>query len=255
MEGFAKEKIRAIIIDDERHNADLLFIELKENFPEVEVIKVCYGAKEGLKAIMELKPVLVFLDIEMPVMNGFEVLEFAKEVEFHVIFTTAYSDYSLQAIKTSAVDYLLKPISTEDIRNALHSFERRYFRKSTHIEFLLNQIQDLKNNKISRIALPTPDGLIFMELNKILYFQSDDVYTFLITVGGKKIFLNKTLKFIEDSLRGLPFFRVHRSYIVNTGKIGKYLKHDGGYLLMDNNDQIPLSRSRRDEFFKVLNEV
>lgn len=247
--------IKAIIIDDEKFNADLLHFELTSHFPEVEIIKVCYNAKEGLKAVKELEPDLLFLDIEMPVMNGFEILELSPNVDFHVIFTTAHSEYALQAIKTSAVDYLLKPISRSDLEQALKSYKTRTQTRSSQIDFLLNQLQDIRQSKISKIALPTPDGLIFMYIDNLLYFQSDDVYTFAVTDGNKKIFLNKTMKTIEDMIRGLGFFRIHRSYIINLSKIKKFVKADGGYLQMENDDHIPIARSRRDEFFKKLDEI
>jgi len=249
-----ESRIRALIIDDEPHNADLLNLELEAGFPEVQVLKICYGAKEGLKAIKEFSPDLLFLDIEMPVMNGFEILELTPNTDFHVIFTTAHSEYALRAIRTSAVDYLLKPVNRDDLERALTSYKKRKGEHAQNISFLLSQLEDVRQNRVSKLALPTPDGLIFIHIDEIVYFQSDDVYTFVKTVDGKKIFLNKTMKTIEEMLKGMPFFRIHRSYIIHISKIRKFVKADGGYLQMDNDETIPIARSRKDEFLNKLNE-
>lgn len=247
--------IRAIIIDDEAHNADLLHYEISDSFPDVEVVRVCYSAKEGLKAIKELSPDLIFLDIEMPVMSGFEILEFTPNTNFHVIFTTAHSEYALKAIRTSAVDYLLKPITRDDLDRAMAAYRKRRGEYDQNIAFLLNQLEDVKQNRVTKLALPTPDGLIFLQISEIIYFQSDDVYTFVKTTKGKQYFLNKTMKTIEDMIKGLPFYRVHRSYIINLSQIRKFIKADGGYLLMENGESIPIARSRKDEFLNRLNEM
>lgn len=250
----ALERISSIIIDDEPISADMLNLLLTEHFPEIQVLKVCLGPKEGLQAIKELLPKLIFLDIEMPFMSGFELLDLAVEGEYHVIFTTAHSEHALQAIKLSAVDYLLKPITTSDVKEALRNYHKRIGNLKFNTKILMEQLEAVKSNNVNKIALSTTDGLTFVYIDDIIYFQSYDVYTFCFLNDGKKLFVNKTMKTVEEILEALPvFYRIHRSYIINKNKINKLLKSDGGSIVMENGEHIPIARSKKNEFLNWIN--
>ncbi|MFM2394209.1 MAG: hypothetical protein RLZZ546_2191 [Bacteroidota bacterium] len=159
----------------------------------------------------------------------------------------------LQAIKMSAIDYLLKPISKEDLLKAINTFKKRIVNSESNFGHLKNQLDAIKNNNLLKISLPTPDGFVFVELDHILYFTADDMYCYAHLSSNQKLFLNRTLKYLEETLDGLQFFRVHKSYLVNTTKVKKFLKSDRGFLIMEDEKEIPIARMKKDEFINFMN--
>jgi two-component system LytT family response regulator len=246
--------LRAILIDDEVNCLKMLEWELSDKCPEVEIVGVCSTGKAGLMAIKEEQPDIVFLDIEMPYLNGFEVLELVSEVNFDIIFTTAYDKFAVRAFKSSATDYLLKPIDGDDLRLAVDKVleKREKSIPNTDVKFLLQQLEDAKNDKMKRIALPTFEGLTFVQIDEIIYCQSDNNYSHVILKEGRKMLISKTLKEVEEILSSTLFFRVHNSFFVNLKEVSNYIKADGGALIMTNGDEVRVSRSRKDRLMELL---
>jgi two-component system, LytTR family, response regulator len=242
---------KAILIDDEIHCLDTLNILLTEYCPEVEIIDQCNSAKKGLLAIEKQKPDLIFLDIEMPVMNGFELLEQFKEINFSVIFTTSYDQYAIKAIRFSALDYLLKPIDPKELIVAVRKIAAQ--KNSPATEQFLMLIDQLKNKRSGflKIAVPTSQGFELLPVEQILRCEADDNYTHIHTKNKTRITACRTLKEIEEQLNDFDFFiRVHHSYIVNLNEINKYVKGEGGYLVMSDGNTVDVSRSRKEMLLK-----
>jgi two-component system LytT family response regulator len=199
-------------------------------------------------------PDVLFLDIDMPFINGFDLLEMVPDVDFEVIFTTAHDKYAIQAFRISAVDYLLKPIDTDALKLAVEKVRllRTKGSSSRQISFLIQQLKDLENNNVRKIALPTFDGLEFIHMDDILYCQSDGAYSNVFFTDGNKMYISKTLRYLEDALCNFHFFRVHNSYIVNLNHVSKYSKTDGGLLILSNGEKVRVSRSKKDELLGLF---
>lgn len=240
--------IKAILIDDEENCLKMLEWEIGNACSNVEVVALCDSGKEGLRAIKTYQPDVIFLDIDMPYMNGFEMLELVPSLDFDIIFTTAYDQYAVKAFKTSAIDYLLKPIDAEELAKAVEKIRTKSAKDkdSNKVGFLMNQLEDIRKNDLKNIALPTFEGFVFIALEKIIYCQSDNSYTHVILEDEKNLFISKSLKEMEQILDNGSFFRVHNSFIINLNKIKNYVKSDGGYLIMKNGDQVKVSRGKKD---------
>ena len=244
--------IKAIIIDDEMHCRKTLSILLKEYCPEVQLMEQCDDAETGLNAIEKYKPDLVFLDIEMPRMNGFEMLEQFSKISFAVIFTTGYDQYAIKAFRFSALDYLLKPIDHEELKRAIEKVGQHVNHPlPQQLEILLQRLQH-KPTGINKIALPTMEGLQMIAVDSIISCASDRNYTVFFLKDKQKIIVSKILKDIEEMLEDYSFLRVHHSYIVNLNEINKYIKGEGGYLIMNDGSSIDVSRSRKEILLKKL---
>jgi two-component system, LytTR family, response regulator len=243
--------IRSIIIDDELHCLETLSHMLGECCPEVQVLEQCQSAKKGLEAIGKLKPDLVFLDIEMPVMNGFELLERLPEISFAIVFTTSYDQYAIKAIRFSALDYLLKPIDSKELKIAVKKVqEERHLPVAEQFQILLKQIQG-KNSGFNKIAVPTAEGFELIPADQVIYCEASDNYTFFFLKNKNKIVACRTLKEIEMQVEEFPFFvRVHNSYLVNLNEVAKYVRGEGGHLIMSDNSTVSVSRSRKEALLK-----
>jgi two-component system LytT family response regulator len=243
--------IKAIIIDDEVHCLETLSLLLKEFCPDVQVMEQCRTAKKGLEAIEKIKPDLVFLDIEMPAMNGFEMLEQFTEIPFAVIFTTSYDQYAIKAIRFSALDYLLKPIDANELVAAVKKVqEQRHLPTAEQFQILLKQVQG-KEHHFNKIAVPTFEGFELMPADRVLYCEANDNYTHLFLKNKTKIIACRTLKEMEEQLQDFPFFvRVHHSYMVNLNEVTKYVRGEGGYLVMSDGSTVNVSRSRKESLLK-----
>lgn len=243
--------IRTILIDDEVHCLDTLNMLLTDYCPEVEVIEQCMSAKEGLLAIKNQNPSLVFLDIEMPAMNGFELLEHFTEIPFTVVFTTSYDQYAIKAIRFSALDYLLKPIDSKELVMAVRKVQtQKYLPGNEQFKMLMDHIQH-KGSIYTKIAVPTSEGFELVPAEQLVRCEADDNYTHLFLKNKTKIIACRTLKEIEEQLQGFVYFiRVHHSYLVNMNEVNKYIRGEGGYLVMSDGASVNVSRSRKDALMK-----
>lgn len=244
--------ITAVIIDDEPKCVETLSILIKMHCPELSISGTGNSAEEGIKLINLHKPDVVFLDIEMPVMNGFDMLEQFEKPAFHVVFTTAYNQFAVKAFQFSALNYLLKPIDPDDL---LITVERLKESKNTLLKDQLEILmQNMQNNmtRPQRLALSTGDGLVFVNTKEVMYCRSESNYTHVMLSNGTKYFLARPLKEFEDALSGNDFFRIHNSYIINLNEIKKFVRSDGGYVIMNDATQITIARSRREEFFSMF---
>jgi two-component system, LytTR family, response regulator len=244
--------IKAIIIDDEVYCRKALAVLLKEYCRGVQVTEQCDDAESGLGAIQKHKPDLVFLDIEMPNMNGFEMLEKITDVNFEIIFTTSYDQYAIKAIRFSALDYLLKPVIPEELQKAIEKVAKRL--QSTlpqQMEILLQKFHQPASS-IQKIALPTMDGLQMIAINSIISCASESNYTTFMLRDKQKLVVSRPLKEVEELLEEYSFLRVHNSYLVNLNEIDKYIKGEGGYLVMTDGSSIDVSRSKKEMLLNRL---
>jgi two-component system LytT family response regulator len=242
------DTLRAIIVDDELDSVQSLERDISDYCKNVEIVALCENAKQGILAINKHRPDVVFLDIDMPVVNGFELLEMIRNIAFEVIFTTAYDKYAVRAFKISAVDYLLKPIDPDELVKGVEKVSNLKSKGTNRnqISFLIQQLQDYENNNVHRIALPTSEGLEFVDLKDILYCEADGTYSFIYFTNGKRLLISKNLRYLEDILCDYQFFRVHKSYIANLDHISKYSRGSGGMLTMKNGARIQVSRSKKE---------
>ena len=247
------ETITTILIDDELSCTETLAIELEMYCPQVEVLASYNSADEALAGIVALKPDLVFLDIEMPWMNGFELLQQLNQVSFDVIFITAYDQFAVKAFKFSAVDYLLKPIKKEELISAVAKVEQRRAKRlsSAHIEAMLNNINFL-NRDFPSLAVPISEGLEFVPVDEILYCASDNNYTYIHKISGDSILLSKTLKEVEGMLENRQFLRIHQSFLINPRHLRKYVRGQGGHVIMSNGKELPVARARKEDLLDSL---
>ena len=244
--------IKAIIIDDETDCCETIAELLQRYFPAIEVTGVYHNGTEALPAILHQQPDLVFLDVEMPKMNGFEMLEQLPQVNFDIIFTTSYDQYALKAIRFSAIDYLLKPIDRNELQKAVQKVIQRSQRTiSKQVEILMQRIHQPAKS-ISKIALPTMEGLQMIPVDSIIRCKSEGNYTVLMLKNKQKIIVSTVLKDIEEMLDDYSFVRVHRSYLVNLNEVEKYVKGEGGYLLMTDGSMVDVSRSRKEMLMQKL---
>lgn len=245
--------IKAVLIDDEMHCLKSLALLLGELCPMVQIAAQCLSAKEGLEAIKRTQPDLIFLDIEMPVTNGFQMLEQVTQISFAIIFTTSYDQYAIKAIRFSALDYLLKPVVRKELIDAVARVEtRKNFPFSEQFEMMLKKIRN-KEVVFSKIPIPTHDGFELIPTEMIISCEADDNYTRLNLKNGRKILASRTLKEVEEQLESFAsFLRVHHSYIINLAEVSKYVRGEGGYLIMSDTSTINVSRSRKEALLKIL---
>lgn len=247
--------IKCILIDDENNALEMMEWLLKTYCPTVEIVTMCRSAEEGLAAINKYKPDVVFLDIEMPKMNGFDLLEQFDKLTFDVVFCTAYDQFAIKAFRYSAVNYLLKPVDPDDLKETIRRLEEKKSALSKEqIELLLQNMRQPVKPTVQRIALTTNDGMIFVSTEDILYCAAESNYTSVVLKGGKKILVSKVLKEIDETLAGHDFYRIHNSFLININHIKKYVRGDGGYVVMQNDETIGISRSRRQEFMELFSK-
>ena len=248
--------VNAIVIDDEEKGRKLLINVLEKYCPEVNVVDQAGNIKKAYDIIQKENPDLVFLDIEMPNGNGFDLLKMFDHVDFDVIFTTAYDHYAIKAIKYSALDYLLKPIDIDDLQLAVKKVTKA--KRSTSvmdesIQVLLNSINDHKSAK--KIAIPEHDGVTMVKIKNIIKCQSSSNYTIIYLEDGNKITSTRTLKEYENLFEGMPFMRIHNSNLINLHHVRKYMKGEGGYVIMSDNTEVEVSRRRKADLMEAIAKV
>ena len=247
--------IQALIIDDEKNAIEVLELQLSRYCKQVQVLATAQGGVQGIELIRKYQPDLVFLDIEMPHKNGFDVLNETKDCRYKVIFTTAYDQFAIRAFKFSAVDYLLKPIDIRELQEAVEKAAVKEEQGSLDekLQVLISQLQSPVRQE--RIALPVADGMQFFHTDEILRCESDSNYTHISLTNGKKITIAKTLKEVEESLRGVDFYRIHQSHLVNMNHISKVVKGEGGYVVMKDGTTITISRNKKEAFLESFRKL
>lgn len=248
--------IKAIIIEDEQRGRNVLAKMLDTFDDKVVLLGMAENAEMGKQLIANLKPDLVFLDIEMPHKNGFDLLAETQNRKFEVIFTTAYNQYAIKAFKFSAIDYLLKPVDLDELENAIDKAIERIngHRKGDNtlgIDVLLQNIKNLSSNN-NKIALPTLDGLVFVSIKDIIRCESDANYTKFFILNEKPLIISKTLKEFEELLELHDFVRVHHSHLINILHVKRYIKGEGGIVIMVDNSEVEVSRRKKESFLEKL---
>lgn len=240
--------MKIAIVDDEVHCIESLTLHLNNLFPEMGIVYKSNEPKKALFEIPQINPDLIFLDVEMPGMNGFELLEQLSDQHFDVIFTTAYSKYAVKAFKAKAVDYLLKPIDEQELKDAVQQWKNTkktaFGNSSKKVEELLNHLKSEGFLK-TKIAIPVADGIDFEHVEDIMYCQSQSNYSTFHFSDGRKTIVSKTIKEIEKTMAPYSFQRVHRSFLINPDYMKKYNRGDGGYLVMDDDQVIPVSKQHK----------
>lgn len=247
--------IQTIIIDDEADSIETLQWKLRNYCPEVKVVATFEDPVQGLHYLQKQPPDLLFLDIEMPMLSGFDILEeLGSNISFDVIFTTAYDHFGIQAVKASALDYLLKPIQNKELVKAVEKYQGnlRAGNRKKQLQGLLANIEAEKQGRSTKIALATKESIEFVEADEIICCSADSNYTILYLTGKRKRIISKTLKDFEESLEPYRFYRAHNSHLVNLDKIKMYMRTDGGYLVLSNEMKIPVAKNRKEGLLKLM---
>ena len=245
--------IRALIVEDERMSRETLKGLIDRYCPSVDLIGEADGYRKGVEMIRKHEPDIVFLDILMPDGSGFKLLEETKDMQYWVIFTTAFDQYAIKAIKYSALDYLLKPIDPQELVEAIKKVEmkRMVDQKSKSIETLLENIKAPTEDP-HKIILSTAEKIHIIDVNDILRCVSDNYYTYFFFLNGSKLLISKTLKENEELLSHHNFIRPHKSHLVNIKYIKGFVRHDGGYIVMSDGSKVPVSRRKKDKIMEIL---
>ena len=251
--------IRVVLVDDEPQSCKSLAIKLKAIAEDIEIVGSFYHPDKALSGIRKIRPEVVFLDIAMPVMNGFQLLEKMEGFDFEVIFVTAYDEYTLDALRISALDYLLKPVDSEELKNALCRLRKKLsmqdnsLRSKVQLELPGETIKEQHAPK--RLALATLQGIVFLKISEIIRVEALSNYSTFYLINKQKIMVSKTLKEYEPILTMQNFFRVNRSCIVNTDYIIKYKNEDGGLLELQDGSEISVGPHRKNELMELLSRI
>lgn len=252
-------KYTAVIVDDEPQARENLRGFLTDYCPHVEVVGEAEGAQKGFDLIKKTSPQLVFLDIEMPGGNGFDLLTmFNGNVSFDVIFTTAYGHYAIQAIKFSALDYVMKPLDIEELQHAVKRFEEKQSSRPVGNQQIETLMHNVKQHEFSEAKLVVPElaGFTILDLKAIIYLMSDGSYTDIIMEGRKKITSSKPLRYFEEIIeKEKSFYRVSRSYMINLNHIIKYISGEGGTVLLTEKHEVDVPRRKKQEFMEIFKSM
>jgi len=246
------EKIKAILIDDELNSLQNLQQKLEGFCPDIAIVAVTQKPEEGLILIRQHQPDVVFLDIEMPKISGFRMLEELGEYDFDIIFTTAYNHYSVDAIRISAFDYLVKPIGIEELQQAVERLSKSLHRQTKEkIDILKKSLSDNRSQD-DKIAISTSEGIEFIPIKNIIHIESKSNYSKIFLMDNKSIMVTKILKDFEEMLLPYNFYRVHNSHLINLNYIQKYVRSQGGHVQLQDGTLIDISRRKKEEFLKMI---
>ena len=245
--------LRAIIVEDEKHSRETLNNLITEFCSDVKVVGMASSPDEAIEAITSLTPDVVFLDVELQSGTGFDVLQQLEKIDFEIIFTTAFEQYALKAVKFSSLDYLLKPIDYKELKR---SVEKARIKKDEQVykkqlETLLFNLKQ-ERPKLNKICLLTFDGFAFVDVEDIIYCKAEGSYTKFVLKDNSKLMVSKYLKEFEGLLLEQCFMRVHNSFLINLKEVKKFVRSDGGYILMSNNDTASISRTKKEDFMKAM---
>lgn len=243
--------LQALLVDDSLGSLRTLRISLQKFCPQVEIVGEADNPETAYELMLIHKPNLILLDIEMPRGSGFDLIERAKDMEFEVIFTTAHEQYALEAIKHRAIDYVLKPIGHIHLMEAIKRAENRI---KEWDKFRANNNPPINEGKSTgkKLPIPTTSGFEFINLDEIMYLEAEGIYTKLIIHRKKSVITTLRMAELEDKLANKGFFRIHRSFIINLDFIKQYNRGEGGYVVMDNGQQLSVARNRKETFLKWL---
>ena len=252
------EKLRTVLVDDHQVNLELLERQLRAWCPDVEIVASCREAADAINQINLLKPDLVFLDVEMPRLSGFDLLEVLQPATFSVIFITSHESYALEAFKVNAADYLVKPATEESLIAAIRKVQER--RGKISLQALANMVSQMaapviQSRGLKKVAVATASTLEFITITDIVYCESESNYTTIHRSNTKPLIISKTLKIMEDLLPKDEFYRVHNSYLINMNHVDRFAREDGGYLVMSNQARILISRNKKDDFLARFRQV
>jgi two-component system LytT family response regulator len=244
--------LRSIIVDDEFKSREGLKALIEKFCENIEVAALCQDGDEAIAAIDSYKPDVVFLDVQLQRETGFEILEKLDKIEFEIIFTTAYSEFAIKAFKFAAIDYLLKPIDINELRKAVDKAQKRIIGSIS--ERVAQLAQNLKGNSFrhSRLAIPANDGLVFINVGEIIYCEASGNYTNIFMDDGRKFVVSRTLKEYEDLLEEHDFFRIHNSFLINLNSIKKYIRGEGGQVVMVNDKALDVSKMKKKGFLDKI---
>jgi two-component system, LytTR family, response regulator len=246
------DTLKAILIDDELSSLQNLGQKIREFCPEIQVLASSQKPEEAIFLIRHHLPDVIFLDIEMPRVSGFRMLEELGEVQPEIIFTTAYNHYAIDAIRISAFDYLVKPISVDDLQNAVNRLLAQHQRQvQEKLSILKKGLQGSKSQE-DRIAIPTGEGMEFIQIKSIVRIESSSNYSRLYLAGGQSLLVTRLLKDFEEMLMPYRFYRVHHSHLINISLVKKYIRGEGGQVVMQNGDVIDVARRKKEEFLKLI---
>ena len=244
--------LKAILVDDELSSLQNLQYKILEYCPSLKVVAQSQNPEEAVRLIHQFKPDVIFLDIEMPRMSGFKMLEQIPEVDFEVIFITAYNHYAINAIRISAFDYLVKPVSIEELQESVERLGISSVKKNRERAELLKKNLSNPKSQDDHIALPANDGLEFIQIKQIIRIESSSNYSKVILQSGQPLLVTRQLKDFEELLQEYRFYRIHHSHLINLNFIAKYTRGDGGQITMRNGDVIDVSRRKKEVFLKLI---
>ena len=250
-----RESISAFIVDDEFHSREVIRLLLERKFPEIKIAGQADNVIKAIEAIEHTQPNLLFLDVQLKNETGFDLLDKIQNINFEIIFTTAYQEFAVKAIRYSALDYLIKPIDGDEFQKAVEKTNKRIQLQKLYTNAQVQLLtHNLKTNKqiAGKLAIPTAEGLVFVTIGDIIYCSGTSNYTNIFTGNGAKLISSHTLKFYEEMLKDSGFFRVHKSYLINLSHIQKYMKGEGGIVIMSNGHEIEIARRVKAAFLNIF---